>query len=46
MRDIAILYEKGWGVTKNNATAVTWYRRAAEQGDKAAENWLKRYAKR
>jgi hypothetical protein len=46
MRDIAVLYEKGWGVPKNAATAVTWYRRAAEQGDKAAENWLKRYAKR
>jgi lysophospholipase L1-like esterase len=45
MRDIAVLYEMGWGVTKNNTTAVTWYRRAAEQGDKAAENWLKRYAK-
>jgi lysophospholipase L1-like esterase len=45
MRDIAVLYEKGWGIPKNNTTAVTWYRRAAEQGDKAAENWLKRYAK-
>jgi TPR repeat protein len=45
MRDIAVLYEKGWGVPKNVATAVAWYRRAAEQGDKAAENWLNRYTK-
>ena len=26
------MYENGWGVDKNNSTAVEWYRKAAEQG--------------
>ena len=26
------MYENGWGVDKNDSTAVQWYREAAEQG--------------
>jgi TPR repeat protein len=31
------MYLLGHGVPKNNAEAVTWYRKAADQGDAAAE---------
>jgi lysophospholipase L1-like esterase len=37
MHDIAVLYEKGWGVAKNNANAMTWYRRAAEPPSRAIQ---------
>ncbi len=34
------MYEKGKGVTQNNAEAVKWYRKAAEQGNAKAQNNL------
>jgi len=30
--NLGVLYEKGWGVGKDEGRAVAWYRRAAEQG--------------
>jgi TPR repeat protein len=30
--NLGVLYEKGWGVAKDDAQAVAWYRKAAEQG--------------
>jgi TPR repeat protein len=30
--NLGVLYEKGWGVGKDEGQAVAWYRRAAEQG--------------
>ena len=34
---LGICYEKGRGVAKNHYTAVFWYRKAAEQGNKFAQ---------
>jgi len=34
------MYEDGHGVPENDATAVKWYTKAAEQGDAAAQNNL------
>ena len=34
------MYDKGEGVPKDDKEAVTWYRRAAEQGDAFAQNNL------
>ena len=34
------MYDKGEGVPKYDKEAVTWYRRAAEQGDAFAQNNL------
>ena len=31
--NLAVCYEKGLGVPRDDATALTWYRRAAAQGD-------------
>lgn len=30
--NLGVLYEKGWGVAKDEAQAIAWYRTAAEQG--------------
>ena len=30
--NLGVLYDKGYGVPEDDATAVTWYRKAAEQG--------------
>ncbi len=37
---LGLMYFNGQGVAKNDATAVTWYRRAAEQGYAGAQNNL------
>lgn len=36
------LYFYGWGVDQNNAEAIKWYRKAAEQGYELAIEALKR----
>jgi uncharacterized protein len=38
--NLGVLYEKGWGVAKDDARAVTWYRKAAEQGMALAQSNL------
>ena len=35
--NLGVMYEKGWGVEKNESTAVEWYRKAAEQGHPSAQ---------
>ena len=39
---LGVLYEKGQGVRQDNAEAVKWYRKAAEQGHLEAKKSLKR----
>ena len=34
------MYHKGKGVPQDDAEAVKWYRKAAEQGNADAQNWL------
>jgi TPR repeat protein len=29
---LGLMYDKGWGVARNDAEAIHWYRKAAEQG--------------
>lgn len=36
--DLGSLYENGWGVTKDEAEAIRWYRRAFEDGYPAFSN--------
>jgi hypothetical protein len=38
---LGYMYRNGQGVTKNEAEAVKWYRRAAEQGNVDAKQDLK-----
>ena len=38
--NLGLMYDKGEGVGKNDAEAVKWYRRAADQGDATAQNNL------
>lgn len=38
--NLAICYEEGTGVEKNFETAIAYYRKAANQGDKFAEEKL------
>ena len=38
--NLAICYEEGAGVEKNLETAIAYYRKAANQGDKFAEEKL------
>ncbi len=38
--ELGHIYRKGDGVPKNEAEAVKWYRRAANQGHSIAESWL------
>ena len=35
--NLGVMYDKGEGVTQDNAEAVKWYRKAAEQGDARAQ---------
>lgn len=35
---LALLYEKGWGVDKNETKAFAYYLKAAEQGEPASQN--------
>jgi hypothetical protein len=35
-----LLYDNGWGVSRNQYEAAYWYKKAAEQGEAAAENNL------
>jgi uncharacterized protein len=35
--DLAVLYDKGLGVSQSDAEALRWYTRAAEQGDARAQ---------
>ena len=37
---LGLMYEKGYGVAKDYAQAVEWYRKAAQQGDAYAQNKL------
>ena len=37
---LGVMYQHGWGVDKNEATAVEWYRKAAEQGYATAQRNL------
>ena len=39
---LGVMYDKGWGVTKDYSEAVKWFRKAAEQGDANAKKALKR----
>jgi TPR repeat protein len=34
------MYQKGKGVSQDDAEAAKWFREAAEQGDKDGQNWL------
>ena len=35
--NLIIMYENGWGVDKNDSSAVQWYREAAEKGHDDAQ---------
>lgn len=41
-RNIAISYEAGYLVSKCDEKALYWYRKAAEGGDRFAQNWIDR----
>jgi|GEM_PF-5882453 len=41
MTILGLMYEEGLGVAKDDAEAVTWYRKAADQGNVNAKNALK-----
>jgi len=38
--NLGVMYEFGEGVPKNNAEAIKWFRKAAEQGDGDAKKRL------
>jgi TPR repeat protein len=38
--NLGVMYEKGQGVPQDNATAVSWYRKAADQGNSSAQAHL------
>ena len=38
--NLGVMYEFGEGVPKNNAEAIKWFRKAAEQGNAEAQNNL------
>ena len=40
---IAEIYYTGKGVPQDKAEGVKWYRRAAQQGNESAKQWLKQY---
>lgn len=40
--NLGLIYEKGKGVPENDAVAVSWYRKAAEQGHVEAQKNLLR----
>jgi TPR repeat protein len=40
-----MMYDIGLGVPKNYAEAAKWFRKAAEQGNANAKEWLKQNAK-
>ena len=35
--NLGVMYQKGWGVAKDYAEALRWYRLAADQGFAAAQ---------
>ncbi|KAE9526012.1 tetratricopeptide repeat protein [Testudinibacter aquarius] len=35
--NLGVLYDQGWGVKQNDATAAKWYEKAAKQGDTKAQ---------
>ena len=37
------MFQNGLGVSKNRAEAITWYRKAAEQGNEGAISQLKKW---
>lgn len=40
--ELALSYEKGWGMSSPDmTTAFSWYRKAAQKGSKKAQNYLK-----
>jgi len=38
--NLGVCYKNGWGVTKDLAEAVRWFRKAARQGDQNAQKIL------
>jgi TPR repeat protein len=38
--DIGFMYAQGWGVAKDPAEAIKWYRKAANQGLQVAQHFL------
>jgi V8-like Glu-specific endopeptidase len=38
--DIGFMHSYGWGVPRNPAEAITWYRKAADQGLQVAQHFL------
>jgi hypothetical protein len=42
--NIGWLYEKGWGVAQDYAQAMSWYRKAADQGNASAQKNMQRMA--
>ncbi|MBS9783080.1 MAG: SEL1-like repeat protein, partial [Pasteurella sp.] len=36
-------YQEGRGVKKSSSKAIMWYKKAAKNGDKDAQNFLKSY---
>jgi TPR repeat protein len=41
MHNLAVVYEHGWGVPVDHQAAMSWVRRGAAAGDKAAIEALK-----
>lgn len=42
---LAMMYNIGPGASKDSAETVKWFRKAAEQGDADAKEWLEENAK-
>ena len=40
--NLGIFYEKGYGVSKDLTKAIEWYTKAANQGNKEAQDAIKR----
>jgi TPR repeat protein len=38
---LALMYENGYGVSRNNTLAMEWYQKAAAWGDELAKEKLK-----
>ena len=41
-RILGLMYDNGWGVTKDKAQARAWMQKAAAAGDEDAKKWLAR----
>ena len=40
---LGAMNDRGWGVPQDDSEAVKWYRKAAEQGNAAAREWLTKH---